>query len=200
MALSEKQEEILRILDNNQDNPLKLSEIQELANLSSPGHVHHYLSQLEKKGYLKRNPNNSRDYTVMFELEAAVLNLNLYGSASCGPNGTLLSGNPIDRIPIYRNFIKFDSNNAFLLKAKGNSMEPRIHNNDIVICKAQNIAEPGDTIVCTYEEETRIKIFRPINSEIIILESTNKDYAPIAVTSPNFSIDGIFKGVICSHE
>lgn len=200
MALSEKQELILRILDENQDNPLKLSEIQHKVGLSSPGHVHHYLSQLEKKGYLKRNPNNPKDYTVLFELEDDIVHLNLYGSASCGVDGTLLSGNPIDRIPIYRNFIKFSSSEAFLLKAKGNSMEPRIHNNDIVICKKQDYAESGESIVCTYEEETRIKIYRPINEELLILESTNKEYEPIAVTNSQFSIDGIIKGVICSHS
>ena len=146
--LHRSQEKLLSILKNNVDSPLTIREIQEELGLSSPSVVHHHIQQLEKKGYLKRNPNNSKDYVVMGNPEKSIIYIAKYGTAQCGPKGTILSGNPIDRIPIASRLLKFPAEEAFIVEAKGDSMEPKIKHGDLVIARMQKTAENGDLIVC----------------------------------------------------
>lgn len=200
MELHQKQIEILQLLISNQDDPLTLREIMiNVDGLTSPSHVQHHINQLEKKGYLKKNPSNPRDYKVLLEPEKPISYINLYGMAKCGPEGTLLSGNPIDRVPVYSKLIRFDISKAFLLQALGDSMEPLIHENDLVIAKSDEAPFDGDIIICSLDHRVYIKKYRNLN-ETIMLESLNKHYKPMIISDQNtFEIEGLMKGNICSH-
>ncbi len=196
MSLHHNQEELLKLLVNNIDEPLTIRQLMNEMGLNSPGLVHHHITQLEKKGYLKRNPNNPNRYTVTFDPESPISFINLYGLAKCGPDGRLLSGRPIDKIPIASQLISFPVEDAFLVEADGDSMEPEIRAGDIVICKAQKFAESGDIIICAYEESVMIKRLRKLN-ERAVLESINSKYEPIIVSNQNeLFIEGIFGGLI----
>jgi repressor LexA len=174
-----------------------MREICELLGLSSPSLVHHHIVQLEKKGFLKRNPNNPSDYQIITSREEPIVFLNLYGSAKCGPDGTILSGNPINRIPLSTRLLTFSVDQAFLIKAEGDSMIPEIKNEDIVIAKKQQIAYDGEIVICSLDNEVRIKKFRRFSDTEYILESLNPDYNPIFVKNGmSFKIEGIVKGLI----
>jgi len=71
--------------------------------------------------------------------------------AKCGPDGTVLSGSPIDKIPMYSKMLHFPADEAFMVKATGDSMEPRIHDGDIVIARKQNIADEGQIVICSLD-------------------------------------------------
>ena len=60
--LHKTQQAVLDLLKENIEEPLTVRELQELVGASSPSVVHHHIGQLEKKGYLRRNPNNPQDY------------------------------------------------------------------------------------------------------------------------------------------
>ena len=61
------------------DEPLTIRELQDKCGLSSTSMVAHHMLQLEKKGYLKRNPMNPRDYQIIKNgPESPVAYLNLY--------------------------------------------------------------------------------------------------------------------------
>lgn len=62
-----------------------MRELQEELGLASPSVVHHHIQQLEKKGYLKRNLSNSKDYIVMGNPEKSIVYISKYGLAQCGP-------------------------------------------------------------------------------------------------------------------
>ncbi len=197
MDIHKTQEKLLNLLADNMDSPLTMRELQEKLDLSSPSLVHYHISQLEKKGYLKRNPNNPNDYQILTTPEEPITFLNLYGSARCGTDGTLLSGNPIARIPMSSKLIPFSTEQAFLIKAEGDSMIPEIKNEDIVIAKKQQTAKNGDIVICSLENEVKIKKFRKFSDEEFILESLNFNYDPIFVKRDmTFKIEGIFKGLI----
>lgn len=197
MNLHKTQEKLLELLTYNIDSPLSMRQLQEELDLSSPSLVHHHINQLEKKGYLKRNPNNPADYQILTTAEKPIAFLNLYGSAKCGPDGTLLSGNPISRIPLPSSLISFSIEQAFLVKADGDSMEPEIRNEDLVVAKKQNTAESGEIIICSLDGEARIKRFRKITNNVYTLESINSTYDPIVIKKGmNFNIEGVFKGLI----
>jgi repressor LexA len=199
VKLHKTQEKLLGLLAGNMDSPLTMRELQEKLDLSSPSLVHHHVNQLEKKGFLKRNPNNPNDYQILTTPEEPITFLNLYGSAKCGSAGTLLSGNPIARIPLSPRLISFSTEQAFLIKAEGDSMYPEIKDKDIIIAKKQQTAENGDIVICSLDNEVRIKKFRRFSDNEFILESINFKYDPIFVKrAMTFRIEGIVKGLIRS--
>lgn len=195
MKLHETQRSLLKLLKSNILDPLTIRELQDELDVSSPSVVYHHITQLEKKGLLKRNPNNPKDYQILDEPEKPVVFLNLYGMAQCGPNGTLLDGNPIDRIPISSKLINFSTDEAFLVQAKGDSMKPKIKSGDLIIAKKVNVADDGDIIVCVYNEFVLIKKLYSKDGHII-LHSINKSYSPILADSSQVLIQGIVKGII----
>ena len=194
--LHPKQIKLLQLLKDNIDTPLTMSALSEEAEIYSPGVLYHHIRQLEKKGYLKRNRDNPKDYNILDSPEKSIVYINKYGLAQCGPNGSLLSGNVIDRIPIASSLLRFPASLAFIVEAKGDSMEPKITNGDIIIAKRQNIAEHGDLIVCIYNEKVLIKQFLHI-AKRFVLNSLNDKYKLIEVLPGNgLKIEGIVKNII----
>lgn len=194
--LHPKQIKLLELLKRNIDTPLTMKELSEEADINSPGVLYHHIRQLEKKGYLKRNPQNPRDYNILDSPEKQIVYINKYGTAQCGPDGSLLSGSVIDRIPIASGLIRFPSSFAFIVEAKGDSMEPKISNRDIIIAKMQNQADSGDLVVCTYENKVLIKQFLLIDQRIV-LNSFNKNTKLIEVQDENdLKIEGLVKNII----
>lgn len=199
--LHPKQLLLLELLKKNITDPLTMKELQEELNLSSTSLVHHHISQLEKKGYLKRNPSNPRDYQVLTDKpEKQITYINLYGNAQCGTKGSILDGEPIDRIPISSQLIRFPTSEAFMVKAKGDSMEPRINEGDIVIAQKIDCPEDGHLVVCINNEEVLIKKFQR-EGNINLLISLNNKYKPIIANEENFRVEGVVKAVYsCDFE
>ncbi len=192
--LHQVQERILELLRLNMDEPLTIEGLRKELELSSKSVVHHHIIQLENKGYLKRTPGNSRDYTLLNEPERQIVYINKYGLAQCGPDGTIFDGNPIDRIPIASKLLRFPSNEAFIVEAKGDSMTPKIKPGDIIIARKQATASDGDIVVCVNNEVTIIKKYRVQHSDIK-LQSLNDKYHPLSPAG-DFRIQGVVKNII----
>ncbi|MBN2015777.1 repressor LexA [Candidatus Dojkabacteria bacterium] len=189
------QDKLLNLLRKNIDDPLTIREIQDELNISSTSVVAHHITQLEKKGYLKRNPNNPKDYQILSDSpEKLITYLNLYGLAQCGPKGSILEGDPEDRIPIASRLVSFPVVEAFMVKAKGDSMEPKIHEGDFVIARKGNEAESGNIVVCVNGGEAMIKRIKKENDSVILI-SENSSYSPFLAAS-DFRVEGVVKGVI----
>lgn len=187
------QKKLLQILKINITDPLTIREMQSALNISSTSVVHHHIQQLEKKGYLRRNPNNPKDYQILVENpEKTITYLNLYGLAHCGPNGSILDGNPIDRIPIASKILGFPSSQAFMVKARGNSMAPKINDGDLVIARKVKDADSGVMVVCVNNGEALIKKIQ--KSKEVILSSINPSYEPF-VAAKDFHVEGIVRGI-----
>ncbi len=173
-----------------------MEELKDRLNLSSRSLVLHHIRQLEKKKFLKRNPSNPKDFRILNDPDDLFKYVNLYGLAQCGPEGTLLSGDPIDRIPISPKMINFNIEDAFMVQAKGDSMKPVIHDGDFIIAEIQNYADNGDIVVCTMDGKTMIKKFY---KEGKLLGSTNADFEPIKIEGDSFRIEGSVRSIICNH-
>ncbi len=188
--LHKTQQELLRLLAANVSEPLSLRELQAEVGASSPSVVVHHLNQLEKKGYLKRNPSDPRDYVVIEEgPESEVTHIGLFGTGRCGPGGTILSGAPVDRLPIASRLLSFPAGEAFMVKAKGDSMLPRISEGDYVIARKTKVPESGRVYVCVNDGECLIKIVRLLNGKPC-LESLNREKFPIFVAADDFHVEG----------
>ena len=191
------QQELLRQLRLHANEPLTVRELQEVVDASSPSVVVHHLQQLERKGFIKRNPYNPRDFHVMEDgPEPNVAWLNVYGMASCGPTGSILDGDPIDRVAISARLISFPAAEAFIVKAKGRSMEPKISEGDLVIAR-KGVADyvDGRIYVCVNDQECLIKRVRSADSTII-LESINREKFPPFLAAADFRIEGEVRNII----
>ena len=194
-ALHPVQEKLLELLTQHSDDPLTVRELQEALEVTSTSVVAHHMGQLEKKGYLKRNPYSPKDYQVVSGApESKVTYLNLYGLASCGPSGSVLDGEPIDRIPIASQLLSFPVVEGFMVKAKGKSMEPKLHDGDLVIARKTNKAESGKVYVCVNDGEVLIKKLQ-VSGKTVILNSFNPAFEPFLALK-DFRVEGEVKGVI----
>ena len=189
------QKKLLDLLKTNIEDPLTVRELQEELDASSPSLVYHHILQLEKKGYLKRNPNNTQDYEILTDSpDKKIVYLNLYGLAHCGPNGSILDGNPVDRIPLSSKILTCSADNTFLVKAKGNSMSPKIHDGDLVIAKKTNAYDNGDVVVCVNNGEALIKKIRKEEKHIWLF-SINEKFEPF-LAAKDFKVEGLVKSVL----
>lgn len=69
----------------------------------------------------------------------------------------------------------------FGLKIKGDSMEPKIHDNDIVIVKSMSDAENNDIVIAMINNEATCKRLHKYSNSVV-LTAINSDYNPIEVT------------------
>lgn len=190
------QEKLLEILAKNSDEPLTVRELQEMVGVSSTSVVAHHMVQLEKKGYLKKNPYNSKDYQILKKPDKEIVYLNLYGLATCGPEGSILDGSPIDRVPISTKFLSFAASKAFMVKAKGDSMLPKISNGDFVIIEQVSKIENGQMVLCVNDEKILIKKIKQQNKkDKVILVSLNPEFEPF-LAADDFRVEGVVRGVI----
>lgn len=198
--LHDTQVKLLELLADHVENPLTVRELQEALGVSSTSIIAHHIAQLEKKGYLKRDPYNPQNYQVLSSPERSVSYLNLYGLAQCGPGGSVLEGSPIDRIAISSKILGYPAEQAFMVKARGKSMEPQIHEGDLVIARKTSVIEEGRPMVCVNDGEALIKV--PLrdrnNPSTIILQSYNSHY-PAFVASGDFRVEGVVTGSINSR-
>jgi repressor LexA len=195
-TLHPSQRQLLELLASTADDPLTIRELQERIGASSTSVVVHHLQQLERKGHLKRNPYNPRDYQVVASgPEDEVALLNLYGAGRCGPGGSILDGNPVDRIPIASRLLSFPAAEAFMMRAKGQSMVPRINEGDLVIARKSNDPVDGRVYVCVNNQECLIKIVRRLGGKIL-LESYNSTEFPIFEAAMDFHVEGEVRQII----
>lgn len=190
-SLSEIQTKILSILEENMDNPLTFREIQDLIGASSVNLVQHHIKQLEKKGHLKRNPSNPRDYTIF---DSKIAYINVYGEASCGPSGSVLDGEPELRVPISVGLLNTPPGETFFVRAIGDSMKPRIYPGDMVIARMTNYANDGDVVVCVNNGFTIIKQLRKTEKGWLLV-SFNGQYEPFE-PSEDFYVYGKVEGIL----
>lgn len=193
--LHPKQQELLEILKTHISDPLTMDELSERLNVSGKSVVFHHIKQLEKKGYLKRNPANPRDYIILKDPERNVIYLNMYGMAKCGPEGTLLDGTPTRIVPVDPSMIFFPACKGFMVEAKGDSMQSLIDPHDWLIVEMSKTPKNKDVVVCVNNGEVLVKRFNR-DGQSVILQSENPKYTPIIADETSFHVEGIVRSII----
>lgn len=190
------QEALLKLLEANVSDPLTVRELQDRLDLTSTSLVAHHIQQLEKKGYLVRNPYNSQDYRLLKSPEKIVVYVNLYGMAQCGPNGSILSGDPIDRIPVSRKLFTFPPEDAFLMRAKGNSMKPLIKEGDLIVARKTSRVKDGALIICVNDGKCLIKRYRRDGDHVLLESENSSQFPPFVANEDDFRIEGEVRSVL----
>ncbi|WP_076258974.1 transcriptional repressor LexA [Intrasporangium flavum] len=194
-GLTLRQRRVLEVIRNSVDRrgyPPSMREIGEAVGLASPSSVSHQLAALERKGFLRRDPNRPRALEVVSpdaggaerhdaETDAG----DTRPEASYVPVlGKIAAGVPItaeevveDVFPLPRQIV--GEGQLFLLKVQGDSMvDAAICDGDWVVVRQQPNAENGDIVAAMLDNEATVKTFKRKDGHVWLLPH-NAAYDPI---------------------
>ncbi len=193
--LTKRQEEILTYVKKYMVRfgyPPTVREIGKDLGVSSPATIHAHLSNLESKGFIKKEESKNRAIELLVENEFAKNDENVIDVPLLGK---ITAGSPIEAIENPDEFFSLPSylvpNNkeVFTLKVDGESMiNAGILDGDIVIIAKGNIARNGEIVAAMNEDnEVTLKTFYK-EVDHIRLQPENDTMSPIILN--NVSILG----------
>ena len=194
-GLTARQRKVLEVISESVDRrgyPPSMREIGEAVGLTSTSSVSHHLTTLEKKGFLRRDPNRPRAVEVRLPegIDLDGSREDEHGLAARPPAayvpvlGRIAAGGPIlaqeaveDVFPLPRQLVGEGS--LFLLKVTGDSMvDAAICDGDWVVVRQQPVAENGDIVAAMLDGEATVKTFKRRGKRIWLMPH-NPDFQPI---------------------
>ncbi|HEX2214351.1 MAG TPA: transcriptional repressor LexA [Mycobacterium sp.] len=195
-ALTERQRTILEVIRasvTSRGYPPSIREIGDAVGLTSTSSVAHQLRTLERKGYLRRDPNRPRavDVRGLEETGAAAVPATEVSGSDALPEpmfvpvlGRIAAGGPIlaeeaveDVFPLPRELVGEGS--LFLLKVVGESMiDAAICDGDWVVVRQQNVADNGDIVAAMIDGEATVKTFKRTRGQVWLMPH-NPAFDPI---------------------
>ena len=172
-----------------------LEELRKYLGYRNTSSVQRHMSALIDKGYVRNEKNKSRSFEMVGSQHAFV-QIPLVGRCPCG--APFLAQQNIEAyVPYDRVRLRGDAEDYFFLQAVGDSMNlANIDNNDFVLIRKTNYAEPGQRVVALLGDEATIKkLERSDNHYILRPESTNLTHKPIYVFD-DLAIQGVVVDVI----
>ena len=197
-SLTERQRTILNVIRasvTSRGYPPSIREIGDAVGLTSTSSVAHQLRTLERKGYLRRDPNRPRAVDVRGTEGAAdaapaapvteVAGSDALPEPSYVPVlGRIAAGGPIlaeeaveDVFPLPRELV--GEGTLFLLKVVGDSMvEAAICDGDWVVVRQQQVADNGDIVAAMIDGEATVKTFKRAGGQVWLMPH-NPAFDPI---------------------
>ena len=185
--------------------PPSMREIGEAVGLTSSSSVSHQLATLERKGFLRRDPNRPRAIEVRhpdagpvtgpvaapsYDGGGSVHDLET-GSGDARPAaayvpvvGRIAAGGPIlaeqaveDVFPLPRQVV--GEGTLFMLQVQGDSMvDAAICDGDWVVVRQQQVADNGDVVAAMIDGEATVKTFKRTDGHVWLMPH-NSAYQPI---------------------
>ncbi len=194
-SLTQRQRTILNVIRESvttRGYPPSIREIGDAVGLTSTSSVAHQLRTLERKGFLRRDPNRPRavDVRGADDIATAASVTEVAGSdALPEPTyvpvlGRIAAGGPIlaeeaveDVFPLPRELV--GEGTLFLLKVVGDSMvEAAICDGDWVVVRQQNVADNGDIVAAMLDGEATVKTFKRAGGQVWLMPH-NPAFDPI---------------------
>ncbi len=203
MALTKRQREmydfIAHFVQKNGYSP-SFEEIGSGMGLSSLATVHKHLTNLEKKGLLKRDYNRSRSIDVLAPKGRNKKEMALVASNELPLLGRIAAGRPVETYETPETISLNDvtrSKDVFVLQVSGDSMQDEhIVDGDYVMVERIKTARNGEIVVALVDgSDTTLKRFYH-EGEKIRLQPSNTTMAPIMVPSAAVQIQGRVIGVL----
>ena len=184
--------DVIRASVSSRGYPPSIREIGDAVGLTSTSSVAHQLRTLERKGYLRRDPNRPRAVDVRQADDAVkppVLTDVAGSDALPEPTyvpvlGRIAAGGPIladeaveDVFPLPRELVGEGA--LFLLKVVGESMvDAAICDGDWVVVRQQNVADNGDIVAAMIDGEATVKTFKRTGGQVWLMPH-NPAFDPI---------------------
>ena len=199
MPLTKRQKEILDYIESFIDDrgyAPSFEEIAESFGYSSLATVHEHLSNLERKGYIRKSYNESRSIELVSqEAGTPVVELPLLGAVAAGLPIEAIQDSETLAVPPDMVSRRRDN---YVLRVEGNSMiEEQIRDGDYIVVQAQENAEDGQMVVALVagESATVKKLYREPGGQIR-LQPANPTMEPIFVDAQDLRVQGVVVGVI----
>ncbi len=209
--LTNRQRRVLAVIRDSVDArgyPPSLREIGEAVGLTSPSSVAHQLKMLERKGYLRRDPNRPRAIEVVLpgaaegqgyrrastspaEADAPAEIYDETGIGDARPEasyvpvvGRIAAGGPILAEEAVEDVFPLPrqlvgDGELFLLKVVGDSMvDAAICDGDWVVVRRQPTAVNGDIVAAMLDNEATVKTYKKRDDKVWLMPH-NPAYEPI---------------------
>jgi len=203
MPLTKRQKEILdhiqSFLEENGYAP-SFEEIAEAFGYSSLATVHEHLTNLERKGYIRKAYNESRSIELVprsSPSDGSVLPL----------LGNVAAGVPIEAVQqdetvaVPPDMVR-SGRNHYVLRVQGDSMiDEQIRDGDFIVVNSQPVAENGEMVVALVDGESATvkKLYRESGNRIR-LQPANDAVEPIVVEADRVDVQGIVVGVVRKYH
>ena len=199
MSLTKRQREILSFLSEyNEANGYAPSfeEIASQFNYNSLATVHEHLSNLERKGYIKRAYNESRAIEILpSEVYQRAVELPLLGAVAAGaPLESMMTG---ETMAVPDGFLR-RSGSHYVLRVRGESMiEEQIRDGDFVVINDRQTADNGEMVIALLDNSgATVKRYYRERDGRIRLQPANETMSPLFVHEDDVRIQGIVVGVL----
>ncbi len=198
MSLTKRQREILDFLNGyGEANGFAPSfeEIAEHFNYNSLATVHEHLSNLERKGYIKRAYNESRAIEILpSDVFPRAVDLPLLGSVAAGAPIEEMTTNETVSVP--ESFVGRGSH--YVLRVKGNSMiDEQIRDGDYVVVKERSAADNGEMVIALVDgQAATVKRFFKERDGRVRLQPANEQLSPMFYKDADLAIKGVVVGVL----
>jgi len=206
-GLTQRQRRVLEVIRDSIERrgyPPSVREIGEAVGLSSASSVAHQLSVLQRKGWLRRDPNRPRALDVRLPgdsgatggvaepaaaLAGAGVGSGVEGASTPQPTyvplvGRIAAGGPVlaeqaveDVFPLPRELV--GEGTLFMLKVAGDSMvDAAICDGDWVVVRQQPTAENGEIVAAMIDGEATVKTYKRRDGHVWLMPH-NEAYEPI---------------------
>jgi repressor LexA len=199
MPLTKRQKEILDHVDEYIQAHGYAPSFEEIARAfgySSLATVHEHLSNLERKGYIRKTYNESRSIEMVSRDGApSGLELPLLGAVAAGLPIEAIPGREVLSVP--PDMVK-PGRDSFVLRVEGDSMiDEQIRDGDYIVVTSQPTASDGDMVVALVggDSATVKKLYREQGGRIR-LQPANAAMAPIVVDADDVVVQGVVVGLI----
>ena len=195
-GLTDRQRKILNVIQDavkDRGFPPTVREIADLVGLASPASVAHQLSALERKGFIKRDPNSPRAIDLTLPKKSGVAIDGLVGGLESeqtpeaafvplvgriAAGGPILAEESIEAIyPLPKELV--GNGELFMLEVVGDSMiDAAICHGDKVVVRKQDDAQNGEIVAALLGDEATVKTLKRKDGHVWLMPA-NPNYEPI---------------------
>lgn len=188
--ITKRQQEILDFITqeiNKRGYPPSVREIGQAVGLASTASVHNQLTQLEKKGFIRKDKSTTRGIVILSSTSSSSEKVKTNTVVQVPIIGKVTAGTPIEAIKNHADSFPLPAHlipakeSVFMLTVQGDSMiNAGIYDGDQIIVQQQTTALNGDIVVAMLTENYEVTVkrfFRETN--YIRLQPENDFLEPI---------------------
>jgi len=197
--LTAKQARVLEVIVqwiDEQGYPPTFQELAEALHLTEKN-ARDYVLTLERKGYLRRQPNVARGITLLKQPARQLSNEPL---TELPLVGRVMAGHPVEVFeahePVLVPPMLLRTGAHFVMQVRGDSMiDDGIREGDLVIVQQQSAPNNGETVVALVRGEATIKRYYRHGASVE-LRPANATMAPLQVAAQDVEVKGVVVGLM----
>jgi repressor LexA len=200
MPLTKRQRQILDFLQGYHGDQGYAPSFEEIAahfNYNSLATVHEHLTNLERKGYIKRSYNESRAIEILpSEAYPQSVELPLLGAVAAGV--AIEHSTSGETVAVPDDFVRRGGNH-YVLRVRGNSMiDDQIADGDLVVVNERHTADNGEMVIAMLNgSAATVKRFYRERDGRVRLQPANAALSPLYFDrTDDIRIEGVVVGVL----